>query len=416
MNNLKQLITALLLLILPIISKSQNIYTIAGNGNQGYSGDGLSATSMYCELNTPSCLFIDSIGNIYFTDTDNDVVRKINSSGIISTFAGSHILGAGFSGDNGQATNAQLNIPYGLTIDKVGNIYIADYGNNAIRKINTTGVITTVAGIGVGGFSGDNNLATLAELNHPTSVFVDIPGNIYIGDCGNHRIRKINISGIITSIAGNGKGGYYADGGLADTSEINSPFDISMDKSGSLYFCDPAYDVERIRKINSSGFISTIAGNGIQGYSGNGGPATSAELYAPTSFSIDNSGNIYFTDQGNQRIRKIDTLGNITAIAGIGISGFSGEGGPASAAEFNFPVGIALDNSDNIYLVDQLNQRIRKISNLTGIKDTQANTNIAIYPNPTNQLLTINFYGQFVGPATLSIIDIRGREVFNSQF
>ena len=222
-----------------------------------------------------------------------------STTGIITTIAGNGI--AGYSGDGGLATNAELNNPYGVAVDSNGNIYIADTNNNRIRKVNsTTGIITTIAGNGTAGYSGDGGLATNAELYYPYGVAVDSNGNIYIADTYNNRIRKVNsTTGIITTIAGNGTAGYSGDGGPATNAQLNYPYGVAVDSSGNIYIADT--DNNRIRKVNSTtGIITTIAGNGNPGYSGDGGPATNAELYDPSGVAVDSNGNIYIADYRQQ--------------------------------------------------------------------------------------------------------------------
>jgi hypothetical protein len=252
-------------LLCSALFQAQNIYTIAGNGDPGFGGDGYSATSIYTELYDPYDVFIDKLGNIYIADTYNNRIREINTSGIIFTIAGDGTQGYG--GDGGPATAACLNYPHGVYVDNSQNIYISDIGNNAIRKINASGIITTIAGMGVAGFSGDGGQATSAELYNPWSVCTDDTSNIYIADERNQRIRKINSSGIISTYAGNGynslSGGYSGDGGPATAAEFSDPIFLFMDGSNNMLIAD--YGNGRIRQINSSGIISTIAGNGFRG-------------------------------------------------------------------------------------------------------------------------------------------------------
>jgi trimeric autotransporter adhesin len=397
---------------------SQNIYTVAGDVNQGFSGDGGLATSAFCELNTPEGVYVDRAGNIYIGDELNDVVRMVNTSGIINVFAGNHTLGAGYSGDNGPATNAQLNNPVGVCGDANGNIYIAEYGNNVIRKVNTSGIISTIAGTGIRGFSGDSGQATAAQLFEPAFIHMDIHSNLYIAEIGNVRIRKVSASGIISTLAGNGKYGYTGDGGLADTTELNGASGAYADSVGNIYIADASN--ERIRKVNTSGIISTVAGNGYNeysgGFSGDGGPATDAELSQPADIHIDSSGNILITDSYNQRIRKIDASGTISTIAGNGKFGYSGNGGAATDAELNFAEGICIDSHGNIFFSDQSNQVVRAIAySPLGLNNIENIASITIYPNPANKFLYINRERLQPGLATLSIMDITGREMLNCQ-
>jgi trimeric autotransporter adhesin len=419
MKKLKQLFTALSLLLFPMISISQNIIDFAGNGNMGYSGDGFPANSGYCELYQPAGICIDKYGNTYIDDCLNNVIRRVNTSGIISTFAGIKIAGyGGYSGDGGPATNAELNLPEDVCGDSSGNIYIADYDNGVIRMVNTSGIISTVAGSGYRGFSGDGGQATSAEMYLPDWVFVDAHQNMYISDLGNNRIREVNTSGVISTYAGNGVAGYSGDGGTATAAETGYPLGIYGDSAGNIYIAQAGENV--IRKINTGGIISTIAGNGISGFSGDGGVATSAEISFPAGLCFDASGNLLFCDEGNARVRIIKTSGIISTIAGNGynapIGGYSGDGGPATAAELSDPDGIAISQYKNVCFADCTNNIVREIVyNPTGIENITENGDIFIYPNPTNQNLNLQFDKQIDGLATLSVMDIAGREVLNSQ-
>src|ERR1051326_5130759 len=243
----------------------------------------------------------------------------------ITTVAGNGT--AGYSGDGGSATSAQLNAPFSIAVDSAGNIYIAEWSNNRVRKVSTSGTITTFAGTGAGGFGGDGGPATDAALNSPEGVAVDAAGNVYIADAFNNRIRKVDPSGIITTIAGNGNPGYTGDG-PALSAGLNDPSGVAVDKNGNVYVADNSN--HRIRKI-SGGTISTIAGTGVGGFSGDGGPATKAQVFNPTHLTIDGAGNLYIADYSNNRVRKIDTSGTITTIAGTTTptnqGGYSGDGG-----------------------------------------------------------------------------------------
>ena len=283
---------------------------------------------------------------------------------IISTYAGTGI--ATYGGDTGPAISAGLNTPYGVAADNAGNVYIADYGNHRIRKVDPSGTIITVAGTGTAGFTGDSAAATLAEIRNPRGIAVDAAGNIFFSDYGNNRIRKINTSGIITTIAGNADGlpGYCSDGGMADTSHVGFPWGVAVDTAGNVYFADQMNC--RVRKIDTAGIISTIGGMGIAAFGGDGGPATSAKIQYPMGVALDDTGNIYVADEGNNRIRKISTSGIISTIAGSAVYGFSGDGGPSTAAKLYYPQGIAVDGVGNIYIADVNNNRIRKI-NTAGI-------------------------------------------------
>jgi sugar lactone lactonase YvrE len=339
------------------VANAQIISTIAGNGSQGYSGDGGQATA--AELYNPYGIKVDAFNNIYFADDLNAVIRKISSSGIINTIAGNGTQG--YSGDGGLATAAEFNNPNGIGIDTLGNIYIADYYNQRIRKVTSAGIITTFAGNGVVGYSGDGGQATSAEFHSPQGIGVDKSGNVYIGDAFNNCIRKVNTAGIITTFAGNAIQGFSGDGGAASVAEINVPSGVAIDASGNVYFADEHNN--RVREVNTSGIISTICGNGVAGYSGDGAQATDAELNDLYDVSVDASGNIYIADGSNFVIRKVTaSTGIITTIAGNGTSGFAGDGGQSTVAELSFPNGLALDDIGNIYISDGNNNRIRKVT------------------------------------------------------
>jgi sugar lactone lactonase YvrE len=339
-----------------------NIDTVAGNGAVGYSGDNGPATA--ANLSVPEAVAVDAAGNIYIADTFNYVIRRVAAStGYISTVAGTGTQG--YSGDGGPATIAELYMPTGVAVDVAGNIYFAD--NQRIRKVTaSTGIITTVAGSGTQGYSGDGGPTTSAELNWPWAVAVDAAGNIYFTDTDNQRIRKVAVStGIITTVAGTGTPGYSGDGGPATSAELNSPFGIAVDAAGNIYIAD--YFNNRVRKVTAStGDISTFAGNGTQGFSGDGATATSAEMHYPTSVAVDTVGNIYIADDVNDRIRKVTaSTGIIQTVAGTGSTGYSGDGRPATSGELFWPYGVAVDTANNIYIADKDNNRIRAVGSGT---------------------------------------------------
>ncbi|MGA2340187.1 MAG: NHL repeat-containing protein, partial [Terracidiphilus sp.] len=303
-----------------------DINTLAGNGTHGYSGDGGAAGS--AELNYPWGDAVDSSGNIYIADEENQRIRKITAStGVISTVAGDGQ--EGFSGDGGAATSAALYYPVGVAVDGSGNIYIADCDNERIRKVTaSTGVITTVAGTGTAGYSGDGGAAISAKLDAPEGVTVDANGNIYIADEANQRIRKVTAStGIITTVAGIGTAGYSGDGGAATSAKLNYPQGVAVDANDDIYIAD--FQNSRIRKVSAStGVITTVAGTGAAGYSGDDGAATSAKLDEPEGVAVDALGNIYIADTFNYRIREVTvSTGIINTVAGDGSEGYSGDGG-----------------------------------------------------------------------------------------
>ncbi len=337
------------------------ITTIAGNGTAGYAGDGGAATS--AELNRTEGVAIDSAGNVYIADWQNNRVRKVDSAtGIITTIAGNGT--AGYAGDGGAATSAELKGPTGVAVDSTGNVYIADQANNRIRKVNAgTGVITTVAGTGTAAFSGDGGPATSAAMYSPTDLTLDSAGNLYISDNANARIRKVAAgTGVITTYAGNGTAGFTGDGGAATSADLNQPAGIAIDSAGNLFIADVTNN--RIRKVAvGTGVITTYAGNGVAGFAGDGGAATSAKFNTPARLALDKAGDLFIADQSNNRVREIfQATGIITTIAGDGTAGFSGDGGPGTLAALDAPIGIAIDSSNNFYVSDFYNNRIRRLA------------------------------------------------------
>jgi len=318
----------------------------------------------------------------------------IASGQTISTFAGNGT--AGYSGDGGQATQAEINRVVGLAADAARNIYLADQNNNRVRKVDANGVITTLAGTGVAGYNGDGGTAALAQLNGPTGVCVAPSGAVYVNDEGNGRVRKIPTAGTITTVAGNGSGVTSGDGGPATSAGMVIPIRCAVDSSGDLFIVDQG--AHRIRKVDGGGIITTYAGTGVQGFSGDGGPATQAEMNNPTAAAVDASGNLYVTDQSNQRIRRIDAAtGTITTVAGNGNIAFGGDGGPATSASLDYPGGIVVDSSGALFIVDTVNQRIREVSG--GVITTVAGTGTAGFAGDGSAPLQAEFNGPF--PITL---------------
>jgi sugar lactone lactonase YvrE len=314
---------------------SGSIGTIAGDGTQGFSGDGGAATG--AELDVPFGVALDDAGDVFIADTQNNRIREVSAAGIITTVAGD---GApGFSGDGGPATSASLNHPMGVALDVSGNIYIADEYNNRIRKVSTAGTITTVVGSGGPGNSGDGGLATSAQLYYPTGIAVDGSGDLFIADSNNNRVREVNTAGIISTVAGNGNVGYSCANGSATGVALHTPQGVAVDAAGNLFIAD--YGNQCIREVSGAS-ITTVAGNGLASFSGDGGPATSASLNYPTGVAVDSAGDLYIADFVNNRIRMVNTAGTISTFAGTGTAGFSGDGGPATNAELYEPSGVAV--------------------------------------------------------------------------
>jgi trimeric autotransporter adhesin len=341
-------------------SSGQIITTIAGNGIAGAVGDGGLAT--LANLNAPEGIALDDLGNIYISDNLNNKVRKINAkTGIITTVAGNGT--GGFSGDGGPATSAELLKPGNIAFDRQGNLYIADLFNQRIRKVSkATGIITTIAGTGASGYTGDKGLATSATLYYPDAVRIDSAGNIYIADELNNAVRKITVStGIITTVAGTGSSGYTGDGGPATSAKIGCPSDIAFDSSWNMYISDGN---NVIRKVDAhTGIITTVVGNGTEGYSGDSASAKASSIDGPVGIAVDAFGNIYIADLDNSRIREVKaSTGIITTIIGNGMKGYSGDGGPATKAEIYWPLFMTLDRAGNLYFDDNFNNRVRKVT------------------------------------------------------
>ena len=334
------------------------IKTIAGNGTAGFSGDGGAGIS--AKLYQPWGVAADYLGNVFIADADNYRVRKVNASDIITTYAGNGT--SGYTGDSGPATAAEINITSAVAVDLAGNRYIADYANYCIRKVNASGVITTIAGIaGLSGFTGDGGPATAAKMSPPTGIAVDASGNVYFADDANSRLRKVSNSGIITTVAGIGSTAFSGDGGAATLAAIGQPYGVSIDLAGNIYVSDNAN--ARVRKINTSGIISTYAGSASTGFSGDGGAATLAGLSNPCGIVMDGLGNLYIADASTNRIRKVNNAGIISTVVGNGTAGFGGDACIATGGVLNVPTGVAVDGNGNLYIADMANQRVREVTN-----------------------------------------------------
>lgn len=377
---------------------AQIITTIAGTGYQGLSCDGGNGgLATAATMGQPNSVCVDAGGNIYIADVYYTCIRKINGlTGIISTYAD------GF------------NNPTGICVDAAGNIYVADYSAYKVKKVNaSTGIITTVAGTGSYGYSGDGGPAVNAVMKEVTAVCVDNAGNIYLAETSNHCIRKVDVStGIITRVAGNPYGlqSYAGDGGLATDAKI-LPYGVAVDAVGNIYIAD-AYC--RIRKVDVvTGIINTIAGNGVNAYSGDGGPAISASFY-PLGIFLDPSTNIYFPD--GTHIRKIDaTTGIINTIAGNGSTAGTGDGGPPLNAGV-VAASVWVDTNQNIYISDAGgNHRVRKVTMAAGIDNLFKNQEFEIYPNPFTSETNINFSEEQTH-TIIKIMDVLGKEIKTISF
>jgi sugar lactone lactonase YvrE len=336
------------------ITPGRTVSTTAGTGIVGYTGDNGAATS--ATLAYPSGVAYDANGDLFLADANNHVVREVSKTGTITTVAGTGI--EGFSGDGAAATAAQLDTPTGVAVDASGNLYIADSHNHRIRKVSG-GNISTIAGTGIAGFSGDSGAATAAQLALPSAIAVDSTGNLYIADTNNHRIRKI-VGATITTVAGDGEELYAGDGAAAIAAALDSPTGVAVDAAGNLYIADRLN--QRIREVAiANGNITTLAGSGSGfsgSFSGDGTAATSATLARPAGVSVDAAGNVYVADTDNQRIRQVGD-GAIATLSGTGDQGYGGDNGLATGAILNMPKSVAPDASGNISIADKLNERVR---------------------------------------------------------
>ncbi len=383
-----------------------SIHTLAGSAFIGDGGPAISA-----QIGNIQGIAIDYLGNLYLSDTDRNLIRKIDAKGIIATIAGTGA--AGYAGDGGPATAAQIDLPYGLAADLIGNVYIADLGNNRVRRIAPDGSMTTAAGTGVKGSLGDGGLAANAQLNTPRNVAVDAAGNLYIAEFEGHRIRKVTPDGKIATVAGTGVAGFFGDGGLAVNAQLAYPAGLAVDRAGNLYVADSQN--QRIRKIVPGGIVSTVlggstaitlltpvavaldaagdiyvadstdivriytvagawnivAGTGAAGFAGDGGPASKALLTNPRDLALDLAGDLFIAD--GIRIREVNLPGIVETVAGDGYLHAVGDGGLATLAILNQPLGVALDRFGNLFIADSETQRVRQVAS-SGIISTYAGT------------------------------------------
>jgi trimeric autotransporter adhesin len=418
-----------LFLLSAIIIKAQIITTIAGTGTNGYSGDSGPATNAKIFYAEGMCF--DSTGNLIFADYGNNRIRKISAStGIITTIAGKGVWG--FSGDGGLAINAALNAPGDVKIDRAGNLYISDNENYRIRKVNAaTGIITTIAGKGRNEGSYANYIPATSARISPASLCLDAAqNNLYLTD--EYRIRKIDlITGLITTVAGKDYSGFSGDGGLATAALLNIPRSVFLDASDNLYIADMGNN--RIRKVNAvTKTITTVAGSSATGgFSGDSGLATSAKLWYPSDMFVDTAGNMYIADMLNNRIRFISkSTGFITTIAGNGTAGYSGDGGLATSAALKHPNSVIVDANNNVIFGDIDNSRIRKISGTASLQGnalsksariaasgatSEMKLSFKVAPNPAKTNTTLLFQKNITG-GLISVIDENGKTLYNTRF
>lgn len=397
-----------ILYMLHTVAHAQIIITSAGTGAGGFGGDGGSAT--VATLYNPYGVTLDKDGNLYICDNGNRRVRKVSPAygGIITTVAGNGT--AGFSGDGSDASYAQIDGAWDIAVDKKGNVFIADGGNERIRKIAPSGIISTFAGTGIAGYNGDGIPATSAQLNSPIGICVDDTCNVYIADAYNHRIRKIDTFGTISTIAGNGISGFTADGSRADTAALGNVYAVRVNNVGKIYFADNY----RLRKINEAGKIITIAGNGISGSTGDGGDALAASVDI-SAFCIDTVDNIFIAEGNANKIRKISSLGVINSFAGTGIGGYYGDLGIPENARLNLCQGVAISPYGDVYIGDVANNRIRMISaHLTKvISPPDVEKSLSILPNPATDAIIITLTDEISTEHEAGIFTVDGRLLFS---
>ncbi len=364
------------------VSPSGTISTFAGTGVAGNSGDGGPAAA--ARFSGPTGLAFDAAGNLYVADTGNHVIRRIAPDGTVVKVAGSGY--AGYGGDNGPAIRADLNAPEGVAADAAGNLYIADTFNNRVRKVAPDGTMSTFAANGYPGFSGDGGPATGATLFFPTDVAADRGGNVYIADLGDSRIRKVS-GGTIDTMAGSASLAPPVDGAPANQVRLNGPTGVAVGPAGNVYFAEGSVGSGsgltvgdfRVWRVSPDGTLFTAAGNGTNSFSGDTGSASRAQLNTPTGMAIDAAGNLYFADTMNHRIRRISPGGTITTVAGNALPGFSGDGGPATLAELNTPTSVAVDAQGNLYIADSSNNRVRRVTPDGTIDTVVGNGNAALF-------------------------------------
>jgi sugar lactone lactonase YvrE len=333
------------------------IRTVAGSNARGFSGDGGSATS--AAFDQPRAAAVGPDGTVYIADTFNHRIRRVDVSGAVSTIVGTGQ--AAYSGDGGPATAATLHWPHGVAVDPSGALlYIADSANHRIRRVDlASGVIATVAGGAGPGFSGDGGPAVAARLQDPKGVWVAPSRDLYIADSGNERIRRVDPSGTIVTVAGSGAPGFSGDGGPATAAQFDGPRGLAGDTAGNLFVADD--NNHRVRRIDGAGIITTLAGNGTPASAGDNGPGRDAQLDHPRGVAVDGRGNVFIAESMSHRVRMVDPGGTIFTVAGCGRSGYGGDGGPATIARLFEPRGVAVDAAGRLYVADTYNDRIRRV-------------------------------------------------------
>ncbi len=374
--SLLPLMTALSLLgSAPVQAEGATVTTVAGKSPAGFSGDGGPAAE--AQMHEPRMMTFAPSGDMYIADTFNQVIRKVDTAGTMSTVAG-RFTGfvprdeadcvPNFSGEGGPATEATLSCPHGVAVDTAGNVYIADSANHAIRRVDPSGTIVTVGGAGgSAGDSGDGGPGTEARIQGPKGIVLDGRGGLLIADSGNDRVKRLDLaSGVITLVAGTGDAGGAGDGGPATEAQLVEPRTLAVGPDGSIYIAEPK--AHRVRRVDPQGIVSTFAGTGRAGFSGEGGPAARAALNFPRGVGTDAAGNVYIADSLNQRIRRVDAAGVITTVAGRGkacyfsTSNNCGDGGPPLEAGFATPRAVEATAAGDLYVADTFNERIRRVT------------------------------------------------------
>ena len=327
------------------------------------------------EISLVDGITLDKKGNVYITMREHNIISRIDTKGMMTRYAGSGE--SGFSGDGGPAIKANFKTPAGLAFDPEGNLYIADRENHRVRKIDTSGNISTFAGIGKAGFSGDGGPAVRAKLNLPSGLATDEKGNLFISDRSNDRIRVVNKKGVIRTYAGSGIAGFQGDAGPALKAQLDKPFGIALDEAENLYIADR--NNNRVRKVSPEGIITTVAGDGGFFFMGDNGPAYRASVAAPTGVAVDKKGNLYIADRNNNRIRLVDKLGMIRTVAGTGQQDYNGDSETARETNLYLPFGLTVDSNDNLLVIDRSHYRIRRIEPKSGKVETVAGNGLKLF-------------------------------------
>ncbi len=396
---MKALLTSLVIMLLTFSSGAQGIITTIAGGGWGVDG-GLAINAALDKVND---VLVDSGGNVYIAE--DEAIRKIDAqTQIISLYAGSYQTGVGCDGC--PATTAKLNLANAIAMDKQGNLYIADYGSCRIRKVDAlTGIMTTYAGNAIYGYSGDGGPATSARLKRPMDIAFDANDNLYIADEFYHIRRVDRQTGIITTVAGDGIQGTWNNGDLASAIRLGSVRGVAIDKAGDIYFAD--FNGRRIGRIDGTGVVYTYCGTGTLGISGDGGPATDAQIGASAKIRFDEDDNLFLADG---TIRKIERpTGIINMVAGPW-SGFCGDGGPATQACLSGVMGVWVEPGGDFYIADGLNYRIRKVTYPTSVPTVEKEQNVRLYPNPSNSIV---FFESDNDIPRIEIYDISGRLILS---